>query len=162
MTYEEAFEAAVLGERVCHTRLGEGTFIDYNFSGLRINHPAGAQSGYRATPEDQAVEWSIFVETIDFPNVISREQAERLAKHDRDSGWGKAMAGLEQSPSGTWVDRAGMARARDQASSRPAPVLRGRSRLQSMPIEDVDYGEPSKPLPVWPKSEPKKELPKWT
>lgn len=59
MTYDEAFDAAVLGDRVRADNMGEGVYVDYNFNGLRINFPGGSSSGWTARDIDEAANWSI-------------------------------------------------------------------------------------------------------
>lgn len=59
MKYAEIWPHVVDGFKVTCERFGEGTFVDYQFNGLRINHKGGSSSGYTATEADMAVEWSI-------------------------------------------------------------------------------------------------------
>lgn len=61
MTFDEALSAAVDGELVRAVDMAEGTYIDYNFDGWRINLHAGASSGYRFKEHDKGVAWEVYV-----------------------------------------------------------------------------------------------------
>jgi hypothetical protein len=59
MKLAEIWPLVVDGERVRHADLQPGVYIDYNFSGLRINFPNGSSSGYATKAEDETVEWEL-------------------------------------------------------------------------------------------------------
>lgn len=86
MKYAEIWSHVVEGFRVTCPRFGPGTFVDYQFNGLRINHAGGSSSGFSPTDEDKVVEWSLVADEIELPNVTTKEQAARQAKADV---WGK-------------------------------------------------------------------------
>lgn len=76
MNLAEAWEAAVGGENVRQVDLQPGAFIDYNFSGLRINFPNGSSSGYRTKPEDETAEWEIVKKVEgwgEYPKPVKQE-----------------------------------------------------------------------------------------
>lgn len=78
MNYREAFSEAVQGERVTCDRLGEGVYIDYQFNGLRINHPHGGSSGFTPRDADIAAEW----------RVVLLEPPTRPAPAPAGNAWG--------------------------------------------------------------------------
>lgn len=59
MRYEDIWPHVVDGYRVTCDRFGPGTFVDYQFAGLRINHAGGSSSGFTPRDEDIAAEWSL-------------------------------------------------------------------------------------------------------
>lgn len=90
MKYAEIWPLVVEGYRVTCERFGEGTYVDYQFNGLRINHAGGSSSGFTARDEDLTCEWSLVPDepiVLELPNVTSKEQAERIAKSRQP--WGK-------------------------------------------------------------------------
>ena len=95
MKYADIWPHVVDGFKVTCPRFGPGTFVDYQFNGLRINHAGGSSSGYTATAEDMAVEWSLVPDEIQLPGVTTKEQAARLAKADpappNVGKWGKPV-----------------------------------------------------------------------
>lgn len=83
MTFDEIWPVVVDGGRVTCDRLGAGVFIDYQFNGLRINHPHGASSGFTGTDEDRAAEWR---------EITDEDEAKAQARRDaaKPVGWDKA------------------------------------------------------------------------
>lgn len=59
MTYDEAFSEAVLGARVTSYTLGNGSYVDYNFNGLRLNDSGGRTSAFSPSSQDRSAVWSI-------------------------------------------------------------------------------------------------------
>jgi len=60
MNFDEAMSEAVQGARVTCDYLGAGVYVDYQFSGWRINQPNGmASSGFGFRDEHKAQEWRI-------------------------------------------------------------------------------------------------------
>lgn len=102
LTCDDALSLAVLGYKVRAVDMGEGTFVDYNFNGWRINHASGASSGWSARTIDYAADWHVLPdEHYDaYKRVImERDKAETNAK------WGKPT----QSP-GLYVQQFGRAK----------------------------------------------------
>jgi hypothetical protein len=67
MTLDEALSAAVVGERVRHTGMQPGSYIDYQFNGWRINFAGGSSSGWRQRDIDEAADWQIVEEPEAIP-----------------------------------------------------------------------------------------------
>ena len=61
MNRREAFEAAVMGDKVRAADMPEGVYIDYNFNGWRINFHSGSSSGYTSREHDETVDWEVYV-----------------------------------------------------------------------------------------------------
>jgi hypothetical protein len=57
MTLDEALSEAVCGARVRATNMQEGSYIDYNFNGWRINFEGGSSSGWTPRDIDRESEW---------------------------------------------------------------------------------------------------------
>lgn len=62
MTFDEALSEAIDGARVRATNMQPGVFIDYQFSGWRINFPSGSSSGYSFKDIDKVSEWELWQE----------------------------------------------------------------------------------------------------
>lgn len=54
---DRALSLAVAGYRVRATNMQEGAYIDYQFSGWRINFPGGSSSGWTPRDLDRVSEW---------------------------------------------------------------------------------------------------------
>lgn len=59
MTFDEAYSEAILGAWVRAVDMQPGSYISYNFSGLRINFEGGSSSGWTPRDRDREVEWEI-------------------------------------------------------------------------------------------------------
>lgn len=62
LTLAQALEAAVLGYRVRAVDMQDGSFINYNFAGFRINFEGGSSSGWSRRPHDETVAWHVIDE----------------------------------------------------------------------------------------------------
>lgn len=58
MNFAEARSEAVQGAWIRHDGMAEGSYISYNFAGLRINFPHSS-SGWTPTDADLAADWTI-------------------------------------------------------------------------------------------------------
>lgn len=108
LTCDDALSLAVLGYKVRAVDMGEGTFVDYNFAGWRINHASGASSGWSARSIDYAADWHVLPDEhydaykrviMERDGIVERDKAEANAK------WGKPT----QSP-GLYVQQFGRAK----------------------------------------------------
>ncbi|QJD54482.1 hypothetical protein P9A30_gp40 [Sphingomonas phage Lucius] len=94
LTLDQALEATVLGYRVRADDMQPGAYIDYQFAGFRINFPGGSSSGWSSRPHDETVEWHVIDDPepvkVEMTFVTSKEQATRLAQHDRNK-WGQPI-----------------------------------------------------------------------
>lgn len=95
VSLDDALSLAVLGYSVRAVDMQEGSFIDYQFSGFRINFPGGSSSGWRARDHDKDVDWHVIDDehvdaykraVMDMNGVVTKDQAEAKAK------WGKGVA----------------------------------------------------------------------
>ncbi len=78
MKYADIWPLVVDGFRVTCERFGPGTFVDYQFNGLRINHAGGSSSGFTPREEDMACEWSLVPD--DPPHVAPKAEASKWGK----------------------------------------------------------------------------------
>lgn len=94
VSLDDALSLAVLGYSVRAVDMQDGSFIDYQFSGFRINFPGGSSSGWRARDHDKDVDWHVIDDehvdaykraVMEMNGVVSKDQAEAKAK------WGKAL-----------------------------------------------------------------------
>lgn len=95
MKYAEIWPLVVEGYKVTCDRFGEGTYVDYQFNGLRINHAGGSSSGFTARDEDIAAEWSLVPDEapaapkpVPAPNVGKWGKVAVVPKRD---GWGRIV-----------------------------------------------------------------------
>lgn len=78
LTLDDALSLTVLGYRVRADDMQDGAYIDYNFSGFRINFPGGSSSGWSKRAHDETVDWRV----IDEPVVAPKPEAPK---------WGRAI-----------------------------------------------------------------------
>lgn len=92
LTCDDALSLAVLGYKVRAVDMGEGTFVDYNFNGWRINHASGASSGWSARTIDYAADWHVLPDEhydaykrviMERDGIVERDKAEANAKWGR-------------------------------------------------------------------------------
>ncbi|QJD54425.1 hypothetical protein P9A28_gp39 [Sphingomonas phage Eidolon] len=86
LTCDDALSLAVIGYKVRAVDMAEGTFVDYNFAGWRINHAAGASSGWSARSIDYAAEWHVLPD--EHYDAYKRVIAER-DKAEANTKWGR-------------------------------------------------------------------------
>ena len=95
LTCDDALSLAVLGYKVRAVDMAEGSFVDYNFAGWRINHAAGASSGWSQRSHDYAVDWHVIDDVhvdaykrviMERDGIVERDKAEANAKWGKPSG----------------------------------------------------------------------------
>lgn len=95
VSLDDALSLAVLGYSVRAVDMQDGSFIDYQFSGFRINFPGGSSSGWRARDHDKDVDWHVIDDkhvdaykraVMDMNSVTTKDQAQAKAK------WGQGIA----------------------------------------------------------------------
>jgi hypothetical protein len=59
MTFDEAYSEAIQGAWVRAVDMQPGSYISYNFNGLRINFEGGSSSGWTPRDRDRKAEWEI-------------------------------------------------------------------------------------------------------
>lgn len=116
VSLDDALSLAVLGYSVRAVDMQEGSFIDYQFSGFRINFPGGSSSGWSKRPHDETVDWHVIddehvdaykravmdmndepkVVKVDAPGVVAKSQA-----------WGRALRPVPPAPPAGLVIDAG-------------------------------------------------------
>jgi hypothetical protein len=92
LTCDDALSLAVIGYKVRAVDMAEGTFVDYNFAGWRINHAAGASSGWSARTIDYAADWHVLPDEhydaykrviMERDGIVERDKAEANTKWGR-------------------------------------------------------------------------------
>lgn len=79
MNFDEALEAAIVGEKVRAVDMQPGAYVDYPtpFNGWRINFPSGSSSGYTFKDHDKGVDWEIYEPPVvawpSLPDIKPRE-----------------------------------------------------------------------------------------
>lgn len=136
MTFDEALEQAVLGERVRAVNMMPGAYVNYNFDGWRINTPGGSSSGYTFRDIDKESEWEICTPIYE-PKLVER----------------KPWAGLTDRLNPPAPDPLAMVKKQRGVVEEPK---RGRPKWQPpAEINDIDDVKPSpwaslKPANAWP------------
>lgn len=87
MTLDEALTEAVCGARVRATNMQEGSYIDYNFNGWRINFAGGSSSGWTPRELDYASEW------VEVPIEAPKPEPAPLK-----GGWGSLKPATSNTP----------------------------------------------------------------
>lgn len=93
LTLDDALSLTIIGYRVRAADMPEGTFIDYNFNGFRINHAAGASSGWTSRPHDETVNWHVLDdEHYDAYKRVLAERDKVEPEPKPKDAWGKPSA----------------------------------------------------------------------
>jgi len=79
MKFEEARSEAVQGAWVRCNDMQPGSYVSYDFSGLRINFPGGSSSGWTPRDRDFEAEWEI----------CGPPEAPRLEPKPQRDKWGR-------------------------------------------------------------------------
>jgi hypothetical protein len=114
VSLDDALSLAVIGYSVRAVDMQEGSFIDYQFAGFRINFPGGSSSGWRARDHDKDVDWHVIDDehvdaykrvVMDMNSVTTKEQAKATALHSQ--AWGRALRPVPPAPPAGLVIDAG-------------------------------------------------------